>query len=138
MLSNMVSVESELTEKIDFFSYGREHGSKTGSGGTNSALVAEMHRKQMLKNLTLDKIDVSKDPYIIKNHLGEYDCRLCMTNHKSEGNYLAHTKGRRHTTSLARRALRDARLNQGPQPLAYVIFYYFRVFCTFLFFSHLF
>jgi hypothetical protein len=73
-----------------------------------------------VKNLTLDKIDVSKDPYIVKNHLGSYDCKLCMTTHANEGNYLAHTKGKRHTAGLARRAARDAQLNQGPQPLAYV------------------
>lgn len=66
-----------------------------------------------------DKIDISKDPYIMKNHLGTYDCRLCMTTHPNEGNYIAHRNGRRHKTGLARRALRDAQLNPGPQPLGY-------------------
>lgn len=100
-----------------FFEICREHGSKVGSGGTNSGLAAEMHRKQMLKSLAM--VDVSKDPYIMKNHLGTYDCRLCMTTHPTESNYLSHRTGKRHTAGLARRAIRDAQLNQGPQPLRY-------------------
>ena len=48
----------------------------------------------------------------MRNHLGSYECKLCLTLHNNEGNYLAHTQGRRHQTNLARRAARDAKLNR--------------------------
>lgn len=35
----------------------------------------------------------------MRNHLGQYECRLCLTLHNNEGNYLAHTQAR--STSLA-------------------------------------
>jgi splicing factor 3A subunit 2 len=44
----------------------------------------------------------------MKNHLGQYECRLCLTLHKNEGNYLAHTQGKRHQQNLAKRASREA------------------------------
>ena len=51
--------------------------------------------------------DITKDPYFMKNHLGSYECKLCLTLHNNEGNYLAHTQGKRHQTNLARRAARE-------------------------------
>lgn len=48
-----------------------------------------------------------KDPYILRNHLGSLECRLCLTLHTNEGSYLAHTQGKKHQTNLARRAARD-------------------------------
>ena len=30
----------------------------------------------------------------MRNHLGQYECRLCLTLHNNEGNYLAHTQVR--------------------------------------------
>lgn len=42
-----------------------------------------------------------------RTHLGTLECRLCLTLHKDEGSYLAHTQGRKHQTNLARRAARD-------------------------------
>lgn len=44
----------------------------------------------------------------MRNHLGQYECRLCLTLHKSEANYLAHTQGKRHQQNLAKRAAREA------------------------------
>uniref|UniRef100_A0AAV1T8Y6 Matrin-type domain-containing protein n=1 Tax=Peronospora matthiolae TaxID=2874970 RepID=A0AAV1T8Y6_9STRA len=44
----------------------------------------------------------------MKNHLGSYECKLCLTLHNNEGNYLAHTQGKRHQTNLARRAAKEA------------------------------
>lgn len=44
----------------------------------------------------------------MKNHLGSYECKLCLTLHNNEGSYLAHTQGRRHQQNLARRAARDS------------------------------
>lgn len=50
----------------------------------------------------------SQDPYILRNHLGSLECRLCLTLHTNEGSYLAHTQGKKHQTNLARRAAREA------------------------------
>jgi len=47
----------------------------------------------------------------MKNHLGSYECKLCLTLHNNEGNYLAHTQGKRHQQNLARRAAKEARDN---------------------------
>ncbi len=38
----------------------------------------------------------------------QYECRLCLTLHNNEGNYLAHTQGKRHQQNLAKRAAREA------------------------------
>ena len=40
-----------------------------------------------------------------------YECKLCLTIHGNEGNYLAHTQGKRHQQNLAKRAARDAAEN---------------------------
>ncbi len=47
-----------------------------------------------MRRLALETIDLSKDPYFMRNHLGQYECRLCLTLHNNEGNYLAHTQVR--------------------------------------------
>lgn len=36
------------------------------------------------------------------------ECRLCLTLHPNEGNYLAHTQGKRHQQNLAKRAAKEA------------------------------
>ena len=36
----------------------------------------------------------------MKNHLGKYECKLCLTLHNNEGSYLAHTQGKRHQDNL--------------------------------------
>ena len=51
-------------------------------------------RRERLRRLALETIDLSKDPYFMRNHLGQYECRLCLTLHNNEGNYLAHTQVR--------------------------------------------
>ena len=70
-----------------------------------------------MKRLAMDTIDISKDPYIIKNHIGTYECRLCLTLHSTEASYLAHTQGRKHQTNLAKRQTKDMKDSQAfPQP----------------------
>ena len=57
----------------------------------------------------------------MKNHLGTYECKLCLTLHNTEGNYLAHTQGKRHQQNLARRAFKEARdAPVAPAPQKYV------------------
>ncbi|GKY91928.1 hypothetical protein MPSEU_000164400 [Mayamaea pseudoterrestris] len=82
-------------------------GSKFGGGGVSSSQNAERERKERLKKLALESIDLAKDPYLVRNHLGSYECRLCLTLHRDESNYLAHTQGKKHQQGLARRAHLD-------------------------------
>ena len=49
-------------------------------------------------------LSLRADPYFMKNHLGSYECKLCLTLHTNEGSYLAHTQGKKHQQNLARRA----------------------------------
>ncbi|CAL8462454.1 g1987 [Coccomyxa elongata] len=93
----------------------REHGSKVGSGGHASAQNEAIDRRERLRRLALETIDLSKDPYFMRNHLGQYECRLCLTLHNNEGNYLAHTQGKRHQQNMAKRAAREA-VDKPAQP----------------------
>src|SRR3954468_6561511 len=92
-------------------------GGKTGSGGQASWSESNRDRRERLRQLALETIDLAKDPYFMKNHLGSYECKLCLTLHTNEGSYLAHTQGKKHQTNLARRAARDAKDQQTIQPL---------------------
>lgn len=91
-------------------------GSKFGGGGVSSGQHAERERKERLRQLALESIDLAKDPYLMKNHLGTYECKLCLTLHTNEGNYLAHTQGRKHQQGLARRAALEAKLANAALP----------------------
>lgn len=94
-------------------------GSKFGGGGVASAQNSERDRKERLRELALEHVDLSKDPYLMRNHLGTYECKLCLTLHTNEGNYLAHTQGKKHQAGLARRAAMEKKLAQQlPAPLA--------------------
>ena len=55
----------------------------------------------------------------MKNHLGSYECKLCLTLHNNEGSYLAHTQGKKHQANLARRAAKEKA--EGPATLAPVL-----------------
>lgn len=134
----------------------REWGSKPGSGGAATAQNEAIDRRERLRRLALETIDLAKDPYFMRNHLGRsnflflflhacinciyvvilgfllcfcdywfflfglicsYECKLCLTLHNNEGNYLAHTQGKRHQTNLAKRAAREAKEAPAqPQP----------------------
>ena len=85
-------------------------GSKFGGGGVMSESQAAADRKERLRKLALETVDLDKDPYFLKNHLGTFECKLCLTLHTTEGNYLAHTQGKRHQQNLARRAAREEKL----------------------------
>ncbi len=84
-------------------------GARIGSVGVSSYEDANVERKERLRKLVMSTIDISKDPYFMRNHIGTYECRLCLTLHSNEGSYMAHTQGKKHQTNLARRAAREAR-----------------------------
>jgi splicing factor 3A subunit 2 len=84
--------------------YQNRAGSKFGGGGVAGKEETAMQRRERLHRLALETIDLKKDPYFIKTHLGSYECKLCLTVHVNDGSYLAHTQGKKHQTNLARRA----------------------------------
>jgi splicing factor 3A subunit 2 len=83
-------------------------GSAPGAGALLSQSETNAERRDRLKKLALEMIDLEKDPYFMRNHLGSYECKLCLTLHTNEGNYLAHTQGKKHQANLGRRAAREA------------------------------
>jgi splicing factor 3A subunit 2 len=91
-------------------------GGKTGGGGVASAQQDNIDRRERLRKLALETIDLAKDPYFMRNHVGQYECKLCLTIHPNEGNYLAHTQGKRHQEGLGKRAAREA-MEKASQPL---------------------
>ncbi|KAK5076484.1 CWF complex protein sap62 [Lithohypha guttulata] len=104
--------------------YQNRAGSKFGGGGVASTSATNADRRERLRKLALETIDLDKDPYFFRNHVGSFECRLCLTVHQNDGSYLAHTQGRKHQTNLARRAAKeqkeaankDALLNGGLMP----------------------
>ena len=79
--------------------------SKPGSGGVASGQDSNVDRRARLRELALETIDLNNDPYFMRNHLGSYECKLCLTLHMNEGSYLAHTQGKRHQQNLKRRGM---------------------------------
>ena len=47
-------------------------GGKTGGGGQASWSESNRDRRERLRQLALETIDLNKDPYFMKNHLGMY------------------------------------------------------------------
>ncbi|KAJ2551760.1 CWF complex protein sap62 [Coemansia sp. RSA 1933] len=84
-------------------------GSKPGAGALMSQSESNVARRERLRKLALETIDIKNDPYFMRNHLGSYECKLCLTLHNNEGSYLAHTQGKKHQTNLARRLALEAR-----------------------------
>jgi len=87
--------------------YQNRVGHKMGQGGPASAQEVAMDRRERLRRLALETVDLSKDPYFMRNHLGSYECKLCLTLHTNEGSYLSHTQGKKHQVNLARRAAKE-------------------------------
>ncbi|CAN0382368.1 unnamed protein product [Ectocarpus sp. 12 AP-2014] len=101
-----VRLSLRLLGGIDFQ---HREGSKFGGGGVMSEGQAAVDRRERLRKLAQETVDLNKDPYFMRNHLGKYECKLCLTLHNNEGNYLAHTQGKRHQQNLARRAAMEAK-----------------------------
>ncbi|KFH40322.1 Pre-mRNA-splicing factor-like protein [Hapsidospora chrysogenum ATCC 11550] len=95
--------------------YQNRAGSKFGGGGVASQSATNADRRERLRKLALETIDLDKDPYFFKNHVGSFECRLCLTVHQNDGSYLAHTQGKKHQTNLARRAAREQKEGRGRQ-----------------------
>lgn len=97
--------------------YQNRVGHKMGGGGPMTASEVAMDRRERLRKLALETIDLSKDPYFMKNHLGQFECKLCLTLHTNEASYLSHTQGKKHQMNLARRAAKEKDdVTIAPQP----------------------
>lgn len=100
-------------------------GSKPGAAAPASASEVNVAKKARVRSLAMEVIDqqhqatsgisgsLSKDPFLMRNHIGMYECRLCLTIHVNEGGYLAHCQGRKHKMNLERRRLREAQRDNG-------------------------
>lgn len=75
---------SDWTHKPAKMDFQHRAGGKTGSGGVASASESNRDRRERLRQLALETIDINKDPYFMKNHLGSYECKLCLTLHNNE------------------------------------------------------
>ena len=71
----------------------------------------QANRKDRLKKLATDSADLKSDPFFLKNHLGTFECKLCLTIHSNEGSYLIHTQGKKHQMNIARRSAKEAYLS---------------------------
>lgn len=67
--------------------------------------------------MALETVDLNKDPYFMRNHLGTYECKLCLTLHTTEGSYLAHTQAKKHKMGLLRRAKEEELLRKQQMPV---------------------
>ena len=56
---------------------GRDFGSKPGSGGVMSSHAEGLARRERLKQLALETVDLARDPFFMKNHLGCVGGGLC-------------------------------------------------------------
>ncbi|GME79067.1 unnamed protein product [Ambrosiozyma monospora] len=84
--------------------YQNRVGSKKGSGGIAGNAETNQHRRERLRQLLSSKIDIASDPYVFRNRQGQLECRLCITQHLSEGSYIMHTRSRKHEFNLKVRA----------------------------------
>ncbi|UPK98035.1 hypothetical protein LCI18_008970 [Fusarium solani-melongenae] len=98
---------TKLQPRLSTMDFQNRAGSKFGGGGVASQSATNADRRERLRKLALETIDLDKDPYFFKNHVGSFECRLCLTVHQNDGSYLAHTQGKKHQTNLARRAARE-------------------------------
>ncbi len=95
--------------------YNNRIGSKKGSGGIAGDAETNQYRKERLRKLLLSKVDIEADPYVIRNHMGVLECKLCLTTHFSEGSYLTHTHGRKHQFNLKKRVEAEKRSSSATE-----------------------
>ena len=87
--------------------YSTRVGHKTGSGAIATPQQIEALRQERLKRLALETINLGNDPYIKKNHVGKFECKLCLTLHPNEASYLTHTQCKKHQNNLRARAVKE-------------------------------
>ena len=96
---------------------GDKEFNKIGTGGYSSISMINLERRERLRKIAAETTDLMKDPYFYKNHMGIYECKLCLTIHNNEGSYLAHTQSKKHQTNLNKRKIIEAKHNLFVQEL---------------------
>ena len=89
----------------------RQHrpGGKYGQGVMMSKTEEKQAQKYRQKRIAMESVDLSKDPYFFKNHVGTFECRLCLTLHLNESSYILHSQGKKHLESVRRHLEREER-----------------------------
>ena len=90
---------------------GDKEFNKIGTGGYSSISMINLERRDRLRKIAAETTDLMKDPYFYRNHMGIYECKLCLTIHNNEGSYLAHTQSKKHQTNLNKRKVIEAKHN---------------------------
>ena len=90
---------------------GDKEFNKIGTGGYSSISMINLERRDRLRKIASETTDLMKDPYFYRNHMGIYECKLCLTIHNNEGSYLAHTQSKKHQTNLNKRKVIEAKHN---------------------------
>ena len=89
----------------------RDWGAKAG-GGVASDIQQKVDRRERLRRLALQTVDLMKDPYFMKNHLGSHAMQAVPHAAQQRGELPgAHAGQVVHQQNLARRAAKDARDN---------------------------
>ena len=96
---------------------GDKEFNKIGTGGYASLSMINLERRDRLRKIASETTDLMKDPYFYRNHMGIYECKLCLTIHNNEGSYLAHTQSKKHQTNLNKRKIIEAKHNLFVQEL---------------------
>ncbi|GEQ70176.1 hypothetical protein JCM33374_g3852 [Metschnikowia sp. JCM 33374] len=93
--------------------YSDRVNSKKGAGALADKHESNVHTKRRIKELlTSQVLDLDKDPYVFRNHLGMLECRLCLTTHTNEASYISHLGGKKHGLNLERRRILDEKYNR--------------------------
>ncbi|VFV38236.1 splicing factor 3a subunit 2 [Lynx pardinus] len=84
-------------------------GGKTGSGGVASSSESNRDRRERLRQLALETIDINKAGSSLPSPPSLTWSRTTRVLFPLQGSYLAHTQGKKHQTNLARRAAKEAK-----------------------------
>ncbi|KAM9939088.1 hypothetical protein OXX80_001416 [Metschnikowia pulcherrima] len=99
--------------------YSDRVNSKKGAGAVADKHESNVHTKRRIKELlTTQVLDLDRDPYVFRNHLGMLECRLCLTTHTNEASYISHLGGKKHGLNLERRRILDEKYNRTPEQYA--------------------
>lgn len=84
--------------------YQNRVGNKQGGGGLASSQETNAARRARVRELLSSSQNfIENDPYVLRNHLGLLECKLCLTTHISESSFLIHIQGKKHQSNLMRR-----------------------------------
>lgn len=96
--------------------YQNRAGSKKGGGGIASKSLENLQLKHRLNQLTSELSDVDSNPYLRSLPDGSFECKLCLTKHKTINSFHVHTQGKRHQLSLEQRKRLDTPKQGTPLP----------------------